>query len=125
DPAYNYGAIGAVIGHEISHSFDDAGAAFDRNGLMRNWWTEADLRVFQENGQALADQYDRYEALPGLNVKGELTLGENIADLAGLAAAYDAYRASLNGEEAPVIDGFRSEERRVGKERGERWSLTE
>src|SRR5690606_17358659 len=111
DPAYNYGAIGAVIGHEISHSFDDAGAAFDRNGLMRNWWTEADLRVFQENGQALADQYDRYETLPGLNVKGELTLGENIADLAGLAAAYEAYRASLNGEEAPVIDGFTGDQR--------------
>ncbi len=111
DPAYNYGAIGAVIGHEISHSFDDAGAAFDRNGLMRNWWTDADLRVFQENGQALSKQYDGYEALPGLNVKGELTLGENIADLAGLAAAYDAYRASLNGEEAPVIDGFTGDQR--------------
>src|SRR5690606_22261024 len=73
DPAFNYGAIGAVIGHEISHSFEDAGSAFDRTGLMRNWWTDADLRVFQQNGQALSDQYDRYEALPGLNVKGELT----------------------------------------------------
>ena len=111
DPAFNYGAIGGVIGHEISHSFDDAGAAFDRNGLMRNWWTEADLEVFQRNGKSLSDQYDLYEALPGLNVNGNLTLGENIADLAGLAAAYDAYRASLNGEEAPVIDGFTGDQR--------------
>ncbi len=111
DPAFNYGAIGAVIGHEISHSFDDAGSAFDRNGLMRNWWTDADLEVFRRNGQALSDQYDTYEALPGLNVNGNLTLGENIADLAGLAAAYDAYRASLNGEEAPVIDGFTGDQR--------------
>ena len=111
DPAFNYGAIGAVIGHEISHSFDDAGAAFDRNGLMRNWWTDADLQVFKRNGQALSDQYDLYEALPGLNVNGNLTLGENIADLAGLAAAYDAYHASLNGEEAPVIDGFTGDQR--------------
>ena len=111
DPAFNYGAIGGVIGHEISHSFDDAGAAFDSTGLMRNWWTDADLRVFRRNAKALADQYDTYEALPGLNVKGELTLGENIADLAGLAAAYDAYHASLNGEEAPVIDGFTGDQR--------------
>jgi predicted metalloendopeptidase len=111
DPAFNYGAIGAVIGHEISHSFDDAGAAFDRNGLMRNWWTDADLAVFQRNGKALSDQYDTYEALPGLNVNGNLTLGENIADLAGLAAAYDAYRASLNGTEPPVIDGFTGDQR--------------
>jgi predicted metalloendopeptidase len=111
DPAFNYGAIGAVIGHEISHSFDDAGAAFDRNGLMRNWWTDADLQVFQRNGKALSDQYDMYEALPSLNVNGNLTLGENIADLAGLAAAYDAYKASLNGEEAPVIGGFTGDQR--------------
>ena len=111
DPAYNYGAIGAVIGHEISHSFDDAGAAFDRNGLMRNWWTDADLAVFQRNGKALSDQYDTYEALPSLHVNGNLTLGENIADLAGLAAAYDAYRASLGGKEAPVIDGFTGDQR--------------
>ena len=111
DPAFNYGAIGGVIGHEISHSFDDAGSAFDRNGLMRDWWTDADLRVFQQNGRALSDQYDKYEALPSLNVNGNLTLGENIADLAGLAAAYDAYHASLDGEEAPVIDGFTGDQR--------------
>src|SRR3990170_6860659 len=111
DPAFNYGAIGGVIGHEISHSFDDAGAAFDRNGLMRNWWTDADLEVFQRNGKALSDQYDLYEALPGLNVNGNLTLGENIADVAGLAAAYDAYRASLNGKEAPVLNGLTGDQR--------------
>jgi putative endopeptidase len=111
DPAFNYGAIGAVIGHEISHSFDDAGSAFDRNGLMRNWWTDADLEVFKRNGKALSDQYDSYEALPELHVNGNLTLGENIADLAGLAAAYDAYKASLGGKEAPVIDGFTGDQR--------------
>lgn len=111
DPAFNYGAIGAVIGHEISHSFDDAGSAFDRTGLMRDWWSEADLRVFQQRGHALAEQYSGYEALPGLYVNGELTLGENIADVAGLAAAYDAYRASLGGKEAPVIDGFTGDQR--------------
>ncbi len=110
-PAFNYGAIGAVIGHEISHSFDDAGALFDSTGLMRNWWTEADFATFARNSQLLVDQYDLYEPFPGLNVKGELTLGENIADLAGLAAAYDAYRASLNGGEAPTIDGFTGDQR--------------
>ncbi len=111
DAAFNYGAIGAVIGHEISHSFDDAGSAFDRTGLMRDWWTAADLQVFQQNGSALAEQYSQYEALPGLYVNGELTLGENIADVAGLAAAYDAYRASLGDKEAPVIDGFTGDQR--------------
>jgi predicted metalloendopeptidase len=111
DPAFNYGAIGGVIGHEISHSFDDAGSAFDSTGLMRNWWTDMDLEVFRAKTKALSDQYDLYEALPGLNVKGELTLGENIADVAGLQAAYDAYHASLNGQEAPVIDGFTGDQR--------------
>ena len=111
DPAFNYGAIGSVIGHEISHSFDDAGAAFDSTGLMRNWWTDADLNVFKTKTKALSDQYDTYEALPGLHVKGELTLGENIADVAGLQAAYDAYHASLEGGEAPVIGGFTGDQR--------------
>jgi putative endopeptidase len=111
DPAYNYGAIGAVIGHEISHSFDDQGAAFDSTGLMRNWWTESDLATFQRNAGALAAQYSAYQALPGLSLRGDLTLGENIADLAGLAAAYEAYRASLGGEEAPAIDGFTGDQR--------------
>jgi len=111
DPAYNYGAIGAVIGHEISHSFDDNGALFDSTGALRNWWTDADLAAFRQQGQALARQYDAYEPLPGLHVNGTLTLGENIADVAGLQAAYDAYRASLGGREAPVIDGLTGDQR--------------
>ena len=100
DAASNYGATGATIGHEISHSFDNNGAAFDSTGTMRNWWTPSDLAHFTAAGQALATQFDTYEPFPGLHVKGALTLGENIADLAGLNAAYDAYRASLNGKEA-------------------------
>jgi predicted metalloendopeptidase len=111
DPAYNYGAIGAVIGHEISHSFDNNGAAFDSTGALRNWWTDADLKKFEEAGSALAAQYDSYKPFPDLSVNGKLTLGENIADVAGLQAAYDAYRASLNGKEAPVIDGFTGDQR--------------
>ena len=111
DPAFNYGAIGAVIGHEVSHSFDNNGAAFDSSGAMRNWWTPADKTKFEEAGKALAAQYSQYEPYPGLKVKGDLTLGENIADLAGLQAAYDAYRASLGGKEAPVIDGFTGDQR--------------
>jgi endothelin-converting enzyme/putative endopeptidase len=111
DPAFNYGAIGAVIGHEISHSFDDIGAAFDSTGALRNWWTPEDLARFRAQGEALARQYDAYQALPGLHVNGALTLGENIADVAGLQAAYDAYRASLGGREAPVIDGLTGDQR--------------
>ena len=111
DPAYNYGAIGAVIGHEISHSFDNNGAAFDSTGALRNWWTAADLKKFEDAGSALAAQYDTYKPFPDLAVNGKLTLGENIADVAGLQAAYDAYRASLNGKEAPVIDGFTGDQR--------------
>jgi len=111
DPAYNYGAIGVVIGHEISHSFDDNGAAFDATGVLRNWWTDDDFAQFAVAGDALADQYDGYKPFPDLHVNGKLTLGENIADVAGLAAAYDAYRASLNGKEAPVIDGYTGDQR--------------
>jgi predicted metalloendopeptidase len=111
DAAFNYGAIGSVIGHEISHSFDNNGALFDSTGRLRNWWTPADFKRFQEAGTALAAQYDTYEALPGLHVNGKLTLGENIADVAGLAATYDAYRASLGGKEAPAIDGFTGDQR--------------
>lgn len=111
DPAFNYGAIGAVIGHEISHSFDNNGAAFDSTGALRNWWTAADLAKFDAAGAALAAQYDTYKPFPDLALNGKLTLGENIADVAGLQAAYDAYRASLGGKEAPVIDGFTGDQR--------------
>jgi endothelin-converting enzyme/putative endopeptidase len=111
DDAANYGATGATIGHEISHSFDNNGAAFDSTGALRNWWTPADLAAFRAQGEALARQYDAYEPLPGLHIKGDLTLGENIADLAGLRASYDAYHASLNGQEAPVINGLTGDQR--------------
>jgi predicted metalloendopeptidase len=111
DAAFNYGAIGGVIGHEISHSFDNNGALFDSTGALRNWWTPADFARFKQSGDALANQYDTYEPFPGTHVNGKLTLGENIADVAGLAAAYDAYRASLNGKELPVIDGLTGDQR--------------
>ena len=111
DPAANYGAIGAVIGHEISHSFDNNGAAFDAEGVVRNWWTPQDMERFNQGGRALAEQYGTYAPFPDLRINGELTLGENISDLAGLAAAYDAYRASLGGREAPVIDGLTGDQR--------------
>ncbi|MFC3070371.1 M13 family metallopeptidase [Phenylobacterium soli] len=111
DPAVNYGAIGGVIGHEISHSFDDNGALFDAHGNLRNWWTPEDMAHFKAAGQALARQYDAYQPLPDLHVNGQQTLSENIADLAGLATAYDAYRLSLNGAPAPVIDGYTADQR--------------
>ena len=111
DPAINYGGIGAVIGHEISHHFDDQGAKYDENGRLNEWWTEADKKAFEAAGKALVAQYDAYEIFPGANVKGAFTLGENIGDLAGLTIAYDAYKHSLNGKEAPVIDGTTGDQR--------------
>lgn len=93
--ATNYGAIGATIGHEVSHSFDNAGATFDSKGELRNWWTKADLAHFKRSGQALVEQFNKYKPFPDLAVKGQQTLGENIADLAGLMAAYDAYHAAM------------------------------
>jgi predicted metalloendopeptidase len=108
--AVNYGAIGAVIGHEISHSFDDQGAQFDETGKLSDWWTAADRQHFAASGAALVAQYDAYEPLPGLHVNGKLTLGENIADLAGLAAAHDAWVASLGGTPAPAADGLDGEQ---------------
>lgn len=111
DAAANYGAIGAVIGHEVSHSFDNLGADFDSSGRLRNWWTPADFKRFEQAGGALAAQYDAYEALPGLHLKGQQELGENIADLAGLQAAYEAYHKSLGGKPAPVVDGLTGDQR--------------
>ena len=111
DAAFNYGAIGAVIGHEISHSFDNNGAAFDASGRLRDWWTKDDLARFTAAGAALARQFDTYEPFPGVHVKGDLTLGENIADVAGLAAALDAYHASLKGRAPPVVHGMTGDQR--------------
>ena len=105
DPAINYGGIGAVIGHEISHHFDDQGAKYDENGRLADWWTPADVKAFDAATKTLVTQYDAYEVFPGAKVKGAFTLGENIGDLAGLTVAYDAYRTSLGGAEPPVIDG--------------------
>jgi putative endopeptidase len=104
--AANYGAIGSVIGHEISHTFDSEGAAFDSKGGVRNWWTPADLQHFEAATAKLAAQYDTYKPFPDLSLNGKQTLAENIADVAGISASYDGYRASLAGKEAPVQDGF-------------------
>lgn len=102
----NYGAIGSIIGHEVSHSFDSAGAMFDAQGKLNNWWTDADLAHFQASAKMLADQYDSYEALPGLHLKGRQMLDENIADLGGLNAAFDSYRAAYGGNQAPTLNGL-------------------
>ena len=104
--ADNYGAIGTIIGHEISHTFDAEGSAFDAQGRLRNWWTAADHRHFEQEAKALEDQYDSYQALPGLHVNGPQTIDEDIADLGGVMAAQEAYHDSLNGRAAPKIDGF-------------------
>jgi len=109
--AFNYGAIGATIGHEISHSFDTGGALFDAQGAMRNWWTPADFKSFQSQADMLEKQFDAYEALPGLHLNGKLTINENIADVAGLGAAYEAYKTSLKGKPAPVISGLTGDQR--------------
>jgi len=104
--AVNYGAIGAVIGHEISHTFDTEGSAFDAKGRVRNWWTDADLKHFEEATARLAAQYDTYKPFPDLAVNGKQTLAENIADVAGISAAYDGYHAALAGKAAPEQEGF-------------------
>ena len=111
DPVVNYGSIGSVIGHEISHSFDATGALFDAEGKLQNWWTPQDLQHFQDASKMLAAQYDTYEPIPGLHIRGKQTLDENIADLAGLAAAYDGYRAAYGGKEAPTVDGLTGDQR--------------
>ncbi len=102
----DYGAIGATIGHEVSHSFDDSGALFDSKGRLRNWWTPEDFKHFEASGAQLVAQYDKYRPFPDLAVNGKLALGENIADLAGLTAAHEAYRRSQGGNPAPKVDGF-------------------
>jgi putative endopeptidase len=111
DDAVNYGAIGAVIGHEISHGFDDQGSKYTGLGVLQNWWTDEDRKNFEARTTMLVKQYDSYEPLPGLKVRGAATLGENIADLAGLEIALKAYRISLGSQPAPVIDGYSGEQR--------------
>ena len=111
DPAVNYGGIGAVIGHEMSHQFDDQGAKYDLHGNLVDWWTPADTKSFQSRLDKLEQQYNAYEPLPGMHVIGKLTMGENVADLAGLTVAHDAYIASLGGKAPPVIDGMTGDQR--------------
>ncbi len=113
DPADNYGAIGAVIGHEIGHGFDDKGSQFDGRGALENWWSDADRTAFDALTSRLVDQYAALSPTeaPDLSVNGELTLGENIGDLGGLGISYTAYRLSLGGQEAPVIDGLTGPQR--------------
>jgi endothelin-converting enzyme/putative endopeptidase len=111
DDAVNYGGIGAVIGHEMGHGFDDQGSRYDATGNLRNWWTEQDLAAFKTRTKALVEQYAQYKVFDDLSINGELTLGENIGDLSGVTIAYKAYKASLNGKEAPVIDGLTGDQR--------------
>lgn len=111
DDAVNYGGIGAVIGHEISHGFDDKGSQYDGDGNLRKWWSEEDRTEFERRAQQLVDQYNGYKPFDDMSVNGEFTLGENIGDLGGMAVAYEAYRMSLGGKEAPVIDGLTGDQR--------------
>ena len=111
DPAVNYGAVGGVIGHELTHGFDDQGRKFDSKGTLRDWWTPADAKTFEARAKVFGAQYSAYEPLPGAHVNGALTMGENIADLGGLTLGLDAYHASLKGKPAPVIDGLTGDQR--------------
>ncbi|HUI62365.1 MAG TPA: M13 family metallopeptidase [Steroidobacteraceae bacterium] len=111
DAAVNYGAVGAVIGHEMGHGFDDQGSKSDAHGVLRTWWQPADEEAFRKRVDSLAAQYDGFTALPGLNVNGRLTLGENIGDLGGLSVAYEAYHISLHGKPAPLLDGLTGDQR--------------
>ncbi|TRW50384.1 M13 family metallopeptidase [Aliidiomarina halalkaliphila] len=111
DDAVNYGGIGAVIGHEIGHGFDDQGSRYDGDGNLRNWWTDEDREQFEKRADILVEQYSAFEPLPGLNVDGRVSLGENIGDHVGLLSAYRAYQNSLGGEPSPVLDGFTGEQR--------------
>ncbi len=111
DEAVNYGAIGGVIGHEIGHGFDDQGSKWDGAGNLNDWWTQEDRAEFEKRTKALTDQYSAFEPIPGFKVNGELTLGENIGDLAGLTLAHAAWKISLGGKESPVIDGLTGDQR--------------
>ncbi|HUO94297.1 MAG TPA: M13 family metallopeptidase [Rhizomicrobium sp.] len=111
DPAINYGAIGGVIGHELTHGFDDEGRKIDASGALRDWWTKEDAAKFEARAKALGAQYSSFEPLPGVHVNGNLTMGENIADLGGLTLALDAYHASLGGKPAPVVGGLTGDQR--------------
>lgn len=111
DDAFNYGAIGAVIGHEISHGFDDSGSQYDKDGTLRNWWTEEDLARFKERAKKLQEQYDGYTVLDSVHVNGKLTLGENIGDLGGLNAAYEAFKMTAQWKSKKKIDGFTPDQR--------------
>jgi endothelin-converting enzyme/putative endopeptidase len=111
DDAINYGSIGAVIGHEITHGFDDSGARFDMQGNMKNWWTPADLQSFQTRGECVVNQFSAYEVEPGLKMTGKLVSGESIADLGGLTVAYEAFKKSMAGKRPENIDGFTPEQR--------------
>ncbi|MBU2950444.1 M13 family metallopeptidase [Tamlana agarivorans] len=114
DAAANFGGILSIVGHEVGHGFDDKGSKSDANGLLRNWWTKTSRLDFENRANALVQQYNQYEPLPGVHVNGKLTLGENIGDLGGVTIAHRAYRAYVNehqGGEAPVIDGFTGDQR--------------
>jgi putative endopeptidase len=111
DPVVNYGGIGTVIGHEISHSFDDQGSQFDAEGRLLNWWTKEDFAHFRDAADRLAAEFDKYEPLPGMHINGKLTLSENIADVAGLSASYDGYRRAYGGKPAPSADGLTGDQR--------------
>ena len=111
DPAINYGAIGAVIGHELTHGFDDEGRKLDASGQLRDWWTPADASAFEARAKRLGAQYSSYEPVPGAHINGDLTMGENIADLGGLNVALEAYHRSLHGGAAPIVDGFTGDQR--------------
>jgi len=111
DPAINYGAIGGVIGHELTHGFDDEGRKLDADGKLRDWWTAADAAAFEARAKRLGAQYSSYEPVAGAHINGDLTMGENIADLGGLNIALEAYHRSLHGQPAPVIDGFTGDQR--------------
>jgi putative endopeptidase len=111
DPAYNYGAIGGVIGHELTHGFDDQGRKIDASGALRDWWTPNDAAEFKRRAKMLGDQYAMFEPVPGVHINPDLTMGENIADLGGLTMALDAYHASLHGRKAPVVGGLTGDQR--------------